>query len=274
MIGDVVGAPGRKLVKQIVPALRKAAGLDFVTANVENLAGGFGVTEKTFQEMMNAGVDVATMGNHWSDKPDVHVLRKTQASLVLPQNLHDLIGVDSIPEFELEKRHKKIGVLNLMGQFAMKDSYKSPFEFLHRERASLQNKMSSGQYIFIVDVHAEASSEKQVMAWYLNGLAAALIGTHTHTPTSDERVTEKGTAFLTDVGMTGPYKSVIGMTIERSLPRYFPPIEKKAQEVASDDLWFCGFLVEVCPTTCLTLRAHRIQYRSENERWHISSVNK
>lgn len=274
MIGDVIGAPGRKMVKQIVPALRAAARLDFVTANAENLAGGFGITEKTYGEIMLAGVDAATMGNHWKDKPDIHLVRKNSTALVLPQNLPDLVDVERIPEFELPERNKKVCVLNLMGLFAMKDNYNNPYEFLAKNRAQLSAKFSSGQYIVIADVHAEGSSEKQVMAWYLNGLASALIGTHTHTPTSDERVTQKGTAFLTDVGMTGPYESVIGMTIERTLPRYFPPVEKKPLEVAKDDLWFCGFLVEICPHSCLALRAHRLQYRASPQLWSLSSVSR
>lgn len=270
MVGDVVGAPGRKVLKYVLPSLRKAAQLDFVTINAENLAGGFGVTEKTYREMLSAGVDAVTMGNHWHDKPDVHTLRR-EATMILPQNLPNLEGVDVIPSFQLEQRKKTISVINLMGLFAMKDSYDNPYEFLQREREKLTSRRESGQHIYIVDIHAEGTAEKQVMGWYLNGIAAAVIGTHTHTPTSDERILSKGTALLTDVGMTGPYESVIGMTVPRSLARYFPPVEKKAQEVAERDLWFCGFLVEISPQTCLALRAHRLQFRMSEQRWVIST---
>ena len=132
--------------------------------------------------------------------------------------------------------------------------------------------MKSGEYVVIADVHAEASSEKQAIAWYLDGVLAALVGTHTHTPTSDERVTARGTAFLTDVGMTGPYESVIGMDVERTLRRYFGPKEKRAFEVAEKDAWFCGFLVEVCARRGLAVAAHRLQWREAVDAWRVTTT--
>ena len=134
--------------------------------------------------------------------------------------------------------------------------------------------MAGGQSIVVVDVHAEASSEKQAIAWFMDGVAAGLIGTHTHTPTSDERITRKGTAFLTDVGMTGPYESVIGMSLAGSMPRYFTPKQKRPQEVSEKDVWLSGFLIEVSEATGLTLAAHRIQYREDAEEWTLRSVTK
>lgn len=272
MIGDVIGGPGRKIVKAVLPRLREAGEIDFVTANGENLAGGFGITEKTFEELINTGVNAVTMGNHWSDKPDVHKLRESP-KLVLPQNLPDLVGIERIPEFEIPRRNKRISIVNLMGTFAMKDTYSNPFEFLSKAMPQLEDKVTSGNSIVVVDVHAEASSEKQVIAHYLDGIAAGLIGTHTHTPTSDERITAKGTAFLTDVGMSGPYESVIGMSLERTITRYFNPAAKKPLEVAAKDLWFCGFLLEIDPATCVTKRAHRVQYRQNKDVWTISTVD-
>lgn len=272
MLGDVVGKPGRKLVTAHLPKLREALKLDFVTMNGENLAGGFGISEKTFAECVNAGVDCVTMGNHWSDKPEVHKIRAADKRLVLPQNLKDLEGVKRIPEFEV--RGRTISVLNLLGLFAMKHEYDNPFNFLFELRPQLKERTASGMHILLADVHAEASSEKQAISWFLDGILAGLIGTHTHTPTSDERVTAKGTAFITDVGMTGPYRSVIGMDIERSLKRHFPPAEKKAQEVADHDAWLCAFLLEISPKDGLTLAAHRLQYRAGTETWASSSVGR
>lgn len=272
MLGDVVGRPGRKILKSVLPRLRSRARLDFVTANGENLAGGFGITQKIFNELMEARVDVVTMGNHWADKPDVHTIRRSDVRLVLPQNLVDLEGVDQVREFDIPGRHKTVSILNLMGNFAMKTQYNDPFAFIEREFPKLSAKVASGQHIVIADIHAEASSEKQAIAWFMDGVLAGLVGTHTHTPTSDERVTRKGTAFLTDVGMTGPYESVIGMELHRSLKRYFGPREKKAQEVAEGDLWLCGFLLEIDPRTCMTRRAHRIQFREAIDMWTLSSV--
>lgn len=275
MVGDVIGRPGRKVLRSVLPRLRRAASLDFVTVNGENLAGGFGITQKIFSEILDYGVDVVTMGNHWSDKAaDVHAIRQQSPRLVLPQNLADLQGVESIPSFDIPGRGKTISVINLMGNFAMKDAYGDPFALVEREAPRLAARVTSGQHVVIADIHAEASSEKQAIARYLDGTLAALIGTHTHTPTSDERVTKRGTAFLTDVGMTGPYESIIGMDIERSLRRYFTPKEKKAQEVAERDLWFCGFLVEVHPTTGLALAAHRLQFRESLDLWTQSRVER
>ncbi len=272
MVGDVVGRPGRKAFKAALSRLREVVALDFVTLNGENLAGGFGITSKIFDELTAPGqADAITMGNHWHDKPDVHAIRASSPKLVLPQNLADLQGVDRVPTFEIPGRNKKVAVVNLMGVFAMKDSYADPFAFLERQREQLRAWVRSGEYVLLVDVHAEASSEKQAMAWFLDGIAAGLIGTHTHTPTSDERVTLAGTAFLTDVGMTGPYRSVIGMDVEKSLRRYFGPREKRAQEVADEDTWFCGFLVEVVPATGLARAAHRLQWRAARDEWRVSS---
>jgi len=275
LLGDVIGRPGRKIVKSVLPQLKHRAKINFATVNGENLAGGFGITQKIFNELTTsaAGVDVITMGNHWCDKPEVHAIRKSSNRMVLPQNLKNLEGVELIPEFEIPGSRRTLCVINLMGLFAMKHEYNDPFEFLEKVRPVLQAKVSGGQSIVVIDVHAEASSEKQAIAWFMDGVAAGLIGTHTHTPTSDERITRKGTAFLTDVGMTGPYESVIGMTLAGSMPRYFTPKQKKPQEVSEKDLWLCGFLLEISESTGLTLAAHRLQYREDSEEWTLRTVN-
>ncbi|NBO39057.1 YmdB family metallophosphoesterase [bacterium] len=274
MMGDVIGRPGRKIVKSVLPQLKHRGKINLATINGENLAGGFGITQKIFNELTApaTGVDVVTMGNHWCDKPEVHSIRKSSNKMVLPQNLKNLEGVELIPEFEIPGSRRTLSVLNVMGLFAMKHEYNDPFEFLEKSRPILEAKVQGGQSIVIVDVHAEASSEKQAIAWFMDGVAAGLIGTHTHTPTSDERVTRKGTAFLTDVGMTGPYESVIGMTLSGSMPRYFTPKEKKPQEVSEKDLWLCGFLLEISEATGLTLAAHRLQYREDLQEWTLRTV--
>jgi metallophosphoesterase (TIGR00282 family) len=275
MVGDVVGRPGRKVLKSVLHRFRETIFPDLVTMNAENSAGGFGITSKIHDEMLEAGVDVFTMGNHWKDKADVHTLRRNSRALVLPQNLKDLVNIQLIPEFPIRRSTRVARVVNLMGLFAMKDDYDNPFLFLNGVVPMLAGELSSGRSIVLVDFHGEASSEKQAVVWKLNGLCAAFVGTHTHTPTSDERVTSEGTAFITDVGMTGPYSSIIGMETERTLKRYFSPEEKKKpHEVADDHPWFCGFLVQVCPLTGLARRAHRLQYRSESDEWIFSSVNR
>jgi len=274
MLGDVIGRPGRKIVKSLLPQLKHRAKINIATVNGENLAGGFGITQKIFNELTApaTGVDIISMGNHWCDKPEVHAIRKASNRMVLPQNLKNLEGVELIPEFEIPGSRRTLCVVNLMGIFAMKHEYNDPFAFLEKARPVLEAKVQGGQSIVVVDVHAEASSEKQAIAWFMDGVAAGLIGTHTHTPTSDERVTRKGTAFLTDVGMTGPYESVIGMTLDGSMPRYFTPKQKKPQEVSEKDVWLCGFLLEISEKSGLTRAAHRIQYREDAEEWTLRTV--
>jgi metallophosphoesterase (TIGR00282 family) len=276
MMGDVIGRPGRKIVKSVVPRLKYAGKINIATINGENSAGGFGITQKIYNELTSsaAGIDVITMGNHWCDKPEVHAIRKTESRMVLPHNLKDLEGVERIAEFDIPGSRRTLCVVNLMGQFAMKHDYNDPFEWLEKSRPMLEAKVTGGQSIVVIDVHAEASSEKQAIAWFMDGVAAGLIGTHTHTPTSDERVTRKGTAFLTDVGMTGPYESVIGMSLAGSMPRYFTPKQKKPQEVSEKDVWLSGFLIEVSEATGLTLAAHRIQYREDAEEWTLRTVTR
>ncbi len=273
MLGDVLGRGGRRIVKKILPELKKNIHLDFVTINGENLAGGFGITAKIYDEMKLAGVDAFTMGNHWKDKADVHLLRKKNHDLILPQNLKGLSDIERVPSFQLEGRHKTIHIINLMGNFAMKDEYGDPFELLKNEKNNFIEKVKSGAHIVVADIHAEASSEKQAIAWFYDGILAGLIGTHTHTPTSDERLTEKGTAFLTDVGMTGPYDSVIGMDKHRVLTKFTTPHIKLPHEVAENDLWFCAFLLEICPKQNKTFACHRLQCRGiEEENWLVSSI--
>lgn len=274
LVGDVLGRPGRRILKDVLMQLRGRCYPDLVVVNVENVAGGFGITTKIHDELLDAGVDVMTMGNHWRDKADVHGLRRTSPALVLPHNLPDVEGVARIPEFAVRRTSRVVRMVNLMGLFGMKESYLNPFLFLGEVRAQLASERESGRSIVLVDFHGEASSEKQAVLWHLDGISAAVVGTHTHTPTSDERVTPKGTAFLTDLGMTGPYCSVIGMNIERTLPRYFSPdAQKRPHEVADADPWFCGLLVEVDPESGLARRAHRLQYRGDSGVWIVSSVH-
>jgi metallophosphoesterase (TIGR00282 family) len=275
MVGDVVGRPGRRVLKQVLGQMRGLVYPDFVTVNAENIAGGFGITVKIHDEMIDAGVDVLTMGNHWKDKPDVFRLKSSSRHLVLPQNLKDVDGVRGVREFAIRRFHRTALVLNLMGLFAMKEEYESPYSFLEGILPQLVSARVSGKSLVVCDVHAEASSEKQAVAWKLSGVAAMQIGTHTHSPTADERITPGGTAFVTDVGMTGPYGSIIGMDTDRTLLRYFAPDRaQKGHEVARGEGWFCGFLAEVDPATGLAVHAHRMQFRADENTWSISSVSR
>lgn len=271
LIGDVVGREGRKALKKILPKLKECFLLDFISINGENLAGGFGITEKIYHEVCSYGVDTITMGNHWKDKADIHTLRAKYKNIILPHNLLHVSGVLEAKEFFLEKHGKMLQILNLMGNFAMRDQYGPLFQYLIAEKENLSNKVKAKTHILLADIHGEASSEKQAVVWFYDGILAALVGTHTHTPTADDRLTLKGTAFLTDVGMTGCYDSVIGMDKDKIIKRYLNPKEAPALEVASGDPWFCGFLVEVDLNTCLASSCYRLQCRDiVNNSWIVS----
>lgn len=276
MIGDVVGRCGRKVLKKVIPQLKNTFQIDFITINAENIAGGFGITEKTYLEMNAIGVDAFTMGNHWQDKQDIHILLKKYQNVVLPQNLLNIPNIN-IPKFYCASKNKTIHIINLMGQFAMKAQYANPIQFLQSQRDYLTNCIKENGDIVIADIHAEGNSEKQGLAWFYDGICASMIGTHTHTSTSDERILPNGTAFLTDVGMTGAYASVTGMKKERVLQRMLFPEQKCALEVSEKEPWFCGFLIDVNPTTSLAQRCTRIQCRfddhMDSESWFVSGVN-
>jgi len=276
MIGDVVGRCGRRVLKTVIPNLKKNFNIDFITVNAENIAGGFGITEKTYLEMNALGIDAFTMGNHWQDKPDIHRIWKKYPNIVLPQNLIDVPDVEKVPSFFCTSKNKTIHIINLMGTFAMKAEYKRPFEFLMREKENFTALKANGD-IIIADIHAEGNSEKQSIAWFYDGICAALIGTHTHTSTSDERILTNGTAFITDVGMTGAYNSVTGMNKERILQRMCFPDQKKAFEVSEKEPWFCGFLVDIDLNTSLATSCARLQCRMDDNRgsqaWIVSKIS-
>ncbi|MBX9702699.1 MAG: YmdB family metallophosphoesterase [Silvanigrellaceae bacterium] len=272
MMGDIIGRPGRKILKKLLPRMKKDFDVSFLTVNGENIAGGFGITEKIFLEIRALGVDAVTMGNHWKDKPEIHHMIPKYKELVLPQNLDHVSGIPQFYEFYLESCKKTINVINLMGNYAMGEGYLSPFLVLQNNKQLLAEKVKSGTHIVIADIHAEATSEKQAIAWYFDGILAGLIGTHTHTPTSDERLTSKGTAFLTDVGMTGGFESVVGMETKAVLTRFLTPKIKAPFQVAENDLWLCAFLLEIDPQTCLSVRCHRLQFRENRRLWNTVSV--
>ena len=208
MVGDVIGKPGRRALTALLPELRTELELDIVIANGENAAGGFGLTERTAQEIFAAGVDVITSGNHIWDQKEIIPLLEREAPIVRPANYPE-----GAPGRGLIAQ-KGVSVLNLQGRTFMID-IDDPFRAADDALAGLPDDA-----IVIVDMHCEATSEKQAMGRYLDGRVAAVLGTHTHVPTADPRVFPGGTAFVTDVGMTGPVESIIGTEIEAVLRRF------------------------------------------------------
>ena len=218
MIGDVIGNPGRKAVRALVPDLRREFDIDLVIANGENSAGGFGITPDTAQELMEGEVDVITSGNHiWKQKEIIPYINE-EWPLIRPANY---------PPGTPGRGHIRIGqtlVLNLMGRVFM-----SPLDcpFRTADQALKEADGADPPKVIIVDLHAEATSEKQAMAWYLDGRVSAVLGTHTHVATADARILPKGTAFVTDVGMAGPYNSVIGSDVQAVLEGFITQMPRR-----------------------------------------------
>jgi metallophosphoesterase (TIGR00282 family) len=213
-VGDIFGKPGREAARRAIPALVDQRGIDFVIANVENSAAGFGVTGDIAETILGFGVDVMTSGNHVWDKKEVLEYMPGQPKLLRPANYP--AGVPGRgSHIGRTRTGEPIAVLNLMGRVFM-TPLDDPFAVALRE---IENLRAKARVIF-VDFHAEASSEKAALGWHLDGRVTAVVGTHTHVQTADERLLPKGTAYVTDVGMTGPHDSIIGVTVDAALGRF------------------------------------------------------
>jgi metallophosphoesterase (TIGR00282 family) len=206
-IGDVVGRPGRHAVREIVPRLRRESGIGFVVANAENCAGGAGVTLETAREILDAGVDVLTTGDHFFDQKEFRDLVADEPRALRPANWSHHAPGRGHGIFKTEGG-VSVGVVNLIGRVFM-NPFDNPFDCADDAIAELRREVD----VVIVDLHAEATSEKIAMGWYLDRRVSLLFGTHTHVQTADERVLPGGTAYITDLGMTGPHESVLGREI-------------------------------------------------------------
>jgi metallophosphoesterase (TIGR00282 family) len=213
-IGDIVGKPGRELVRRGLGALVGHHAIDVVIANVENAAAGFGITREIGDQLLEWGIDVMTSGNHIWDKKEALDYIGAEPRLIRPANYP--AGVPGRGRYVTRTRNgASVGVVNLMGRVFMPVT-DDPFTIVLRELEALAERTR----IVFVDFHAEATSEKIAMGWHLDGRATAVVGTHTHVQTADERILPKGTAYLTDVGMTGPHDSVVGVEIDAALRRF------------------------------------------------------
>ena len=213
-IGDIIGEPGRKFVRQNLKGLTDAHKPDLVIANGENAAGGFGITPDIADELFFMGIDVLTSGNHVWDKKEIEPYLAKQDRLIRPANYPE--GANGFGSVVIStERAGKAAVLNLEGRVFM-SNLADPFRVAEREIERLKKETP----VVIIDFHAEATSEKSALAWHLDGKASAIIGTHTHVQTADERVLPGGTAFMSDAGMTGPTDSVIGVRKEDAIARF------------------------------------------------------
>jgi len=253
-IGDVVGQPGRRAISDQLPTLRQRFKLDLVVANAENIADGAGITKKTANELFAAGVDVLTNGNHAWDKKEALEYITTEPRLLRPHNYPD--GTPGTGWFvaTLGSGHK-VGILNLMGNVFMHPHLACPFAAAERALVAKPDDVK----MVLVDLHAEVTSEKMAMGWYLDGRVSAVVGTHTHVPTADERLLPRGTGYITDVGMTGCYESVIGMDTQKSLKRFVQKLPERF-EVAEGLGTICGVLLDLDEGTglCRTITRLRV----------------
>lgn len=237
-IGDIVGRPGRELVRKGVPALISQHDVDLVVANVENAAAGFGITRDIGQSILDAGVHVMTSGNHIWDKKEGIEYVAAEPRLLRPANYP--AGVPGRGSAVVETGDgRAVGVVNVMGRVFMQ-SIDDPFSAVLREIDAIRRRTR----VIVVDFHAEATSEKMAMGWHLDGRVSLVVGTHTHVQTADDRILPQGTAYLTDAGMTGPHDSVIGMERESVLSRFLTALPSKF-EPATGNRRLNGVLVEV-----------------------------
>ena len=234
MIGDVIGKPGREAVRALLPGLKRERSIDFVICNGENTAGGFGITADTASELLESGVDVLTSGNHIWDKKEIYPYLDEGLPLIRPANYPDAPGRGYLHQ-------GGVTVVNLMGRVFM-----APLECPFRTADALLERFQeeSENRVIIVDFHAEATSEKQAMGWYLDGRVSGVFGTHTHVGTVDARILPKGTAYLTDVGMTGPTDSVIGSDKDAVLARFMTSLPQRLT-VATGPCMLNAVLVDV-----------------------------
>jgi len=241
-IGDIVGKPGRDLVRRGLASLIDHHQIDFVIANAENAAAGFGITREIGQQLLDCGVEVMTSGNHIWDKKEALDYIGTEPRLLRPANYP--AGVPGNGSYFARTRSgETIGVVNVMGRVFML-SIDDPFAVVSREVDKLRERTRT----IFVDFHAEATSEKVAMGWHLDGRVSAVVGTHTHVQTADERVLPKGTAYLTDVGMTGPHDSIIGVEIEPALSRFLTGLPARF-ETATANPRLNAVIVETDPQT-------------------------
>ena len=256
-IGDIVGRPGRELVRQGLGPLVEYHAIDLVIANAENSAAGFGITREIGDQLLEWGVDVMTSGNHIWDKKEALDYIGAEPRLLRPANYP--AGAPGNGSYLARTRDgRSVGVVNVMGRVFMLN-IDDPFTVVLREIAALKERTR----IVFVDFHAEATSEKIAMGWHLDGKVTAMVGTHTHVQTADERILPKGTAYLTDVGMTGPHDSIIGVDIQAALGKFLTALPARF-ETATENPRLNAVIIEADEQTGLATDIERLSLSADD----------
>jgi metallophosphoesterase (TIGR00282 family) len=254
IIGDVVGQPGVDVVSKMLKGYISKYDIHFAIANGENAHQGKGMSKEALHEFQAAGINVITSGNHiWDNWKFLDTL-KTERNILRPHNYPKGTYGSGFGVFDLPNKLGKIGVLNLQGR-----TYMSAIDCPFRGADWALEKMVKETNMVIVDMHAEATAEKMAMGWYLDGRVSAVVGTHTHIQTADERILPRGTAYITDLGMTGPYESVVGMEIEPATKRFLYQTPHK-YELAKNDVRLCAVVVCIDPSTGRAASIERITF--------------
>lgn len=249
-VGDLVGEGGVKKLKELLPRIREEEKIDFVIVNAENSAGGMGITTKIFNELKELNIDVMTMGNHTWGKKDIFTFID-DSKLIRPANYPNNVPGKGYGIYTC--KGKKICVVNLIGRTDMNVLSENPF----LKMQDILKEVKSQADIIILDFHAEATAEKIAMGYYLDGKVTAIFGTHTHVQTADEQILENGTAYITDIGMTGPKKSVIGMDVQVSIKRFETTLPER-YKLAEGNCMLNGCIFDINDETCRVNKVTRV----------------
>jgi metallophosphoesterase (TIGR00282 family) len=259
MIGDVVGSAGRGILRKALPAVRARFDVEYCVANVENAAGGFGVTKEVCDEILDLGVDCLTSGNHIWDKKEILGVVDLIPQLLRPLNYPARQPGRGSHVGKARRSGVPVATLNLSGRVFMHGAMDDPFELGLREAERLRAEAK----VILVDMHGEATSEKTAIAHHLDGVVSAVVGTHTHVPTCDQRILARGTAYLTDLGMTGPYDSIIGVEKDAVLHRFLTGMPSRF-ETAKGDPRFAAAVITVDPQTGRASAIDRLLLREDD----------
>lgn len=259
-LGDIVGAPGRELIEDNLTKLKDKYRPHIIIANGENAAGGRGINEKILKQLFQSGINIITMGNHTWDQKEIFEFIDEYKYLIRPANYPAKTPGSGYTIFHFNSY--KLAVINVQGR-----TYLPPLDCPFTKTLELIEIIKKETQNIIVDFHAEATSEKQAMGWFLDGKVTAVIGTHTHVQTADERILPKGTAYITDVGMVGPYDGILGMKREQVIDKFITQLPQRF-EVDNSERWqINGIIIDVDPGTGKALKVERLRFDSENPIW-------